>query len=424
MSDSSARLLPVYVPYLLQSMAQAISWQFVTYFVKHDLGVESFLLLTVVWAVPALVTTVAVNVWGAVSDRIGRKKPFMLVGFIGYASTFLLYSQVTDAVQYLVVACFGALMGSASVPVGQAYVTTGTEKRGERLGYLLVVQSAGWSVGALSSGVLYDVVGMRVLYVVAASLAIVATVSCGLFVMDMRIHVTSTEERVRFSVVMRRPGMARLTLAASLSAIGNNAIACMLMIMVVDELGGTEGMVGLANALATLLAVVFTGFVGKLTDRKGPVKVLVIAYSSYVCFATAFALATDPWVVTALYALPIYPLASTAAFAYAARVSKESERSTSMGLVNGAQNAGAALGPIIGGLSAEFVFLRVQPISWLNMLFNLLALLFALSLLRVWAGLHAQDRATDTHSVRSPIEKVSGLVEGNVSSVDEHTDGL
>jgi MFS family permease len=118
---------------------------------------------------------------------------------------------------------------------------------------------------------------------------------------------------------------------------------------------------------------------------------MVFAYLSYALSGLGFALAQDALVATILYALPVYPLSSTAAHAFGALLSKDDKRARAIGLVNGAQNAGTALGPVIGGLSAEFVFRKAQPVSWITLVCNLLALLVALTLLKGGAGQKANE---------------------------------
>ncbi len=186
--------------------------------------------------------------------------------------------------------------------------------------------------------------------------------------------------------------MSRLTFLVALSQIGMNAVAFMFAIILVDELGGLPVFVGLSNSAATLIAVVITGYIGRVVDRRGPVKILILATISYVVFSFAFAIVTDPIAAAVMWALPIYPLSSTAAYALASMISGEEERGRAMSLISGAQNTGSATGPIVGGLFAQFVFGRVQPVSWINMLFNLAALILAVSLLGVVGSMARSER--------------------------------
>ncbi|MBN2229185.1 MAG: MFS transporter [Candidatus Thorarchaeota archaeon] len=376
----------VYIAYALQSTAQAISWQFVTYFVKHELNTLSFIQQSAAFAVPALVIMIMTNVWGSLSDRMKKRKMFMVIGFLGYAATFFFYAFVQDIFQYLLVAIIGALLSSATLPMGQAHLTINAINKGERLGYFVAAQSAGWFFGALFSGAFYDIIGMRALFIVAALLSLGATGSSAALIRDIPFKdIDITIER-SFGELLRKPGMSRLTIAVALSQIGMNAISAFLAIMIVDELGGGDPsflvFVGLANSGATLIAVLLTGQLGKIVDKSGPIKVLIVAYVSYTLFAFLFGIVTDPIIAAIMWALPIYPLSAVATSTLAAKISGEDERGRAMSLIYAAQNAGGWIGPLVGGFFAEYVFLTVQPISFLNMLFNIVALLLAISLFR------------------------------------------
>ncbi|MHA1925227.1 MAG: MFS transporter [Candidatus Thorarchaeota archaeon] len=391
----------VYLVYGLQAVGMAISWQFVTLFVKHELGTPDFLTLTIVWAGPAFVTILAVNFWGAFSDRISARKPFMIVGFIGYAYTFTLYSFVTTSVQFLGVAVLGAILSSASMPAGTAHLTTGTKRKGERMGYFISVQSAGWFIGALTSGIFYDIVGMFTLYRFAAVVCVLATGIAIVLVRDLPIEDEHQAETTSFLTLLKRPGIARITILVAFSQIGINAISFMYAIIIVDELGGLALYVGLSNSIPTLIAVAITGYIGKVVDRRGPVKILILATMSYVLFSIAFALVTNPIAAAIMWSLPIYPLSSTASYAFASMLSGEEERGRAMSLISGAQNIGAAFGPVVGGLFAQFVFGTVQPVSWINMVFNLAALVIAVSLIRVVGSGAVNVRKSDAETDQS-----------------------
>jgi MFS family permease len=287
------------------------------------------------------------------------------------------------------------------MPAGTAHLTTGTKSKGERMGYFISVQSAGWFAGALLSGLLYDIVGMFTLYRFAAVVCVLATGLAILFVRDLPMEEVSTEKKTSFLSLIKRPGISRLTLLVALSQIGMGAVSFMFAIIIVDELGGLAVYVGLSNSAATMIAVVVTGYIGKVVDRRGPVKIMILATLSYVVFAIVFALVSDPITATIMWSLPIYPLSSTAAYALASMLSGEDERGRAMSLVSGAQNTGSAIGPVVGGLFAQFVFGTVQPVSWINMLFNLAAMALAVSLLGiVGSGLGSGDTdAKDTVSV-------------------------
>ncbi len=385
----------VYIAYALQTTAQAISWQYVTYFVKHELSSSSFLEQSLAFACPAIVTMIMTNVWGSLSDRWKKRKMFMVIGFAGYATTFLFYAFVADIFQYLFVAAVGAMFSSAALPMGQAHLTTNATNKGERLGYFVAAQSAGWFCGSFISGALYDYVGMRILFIFAAVLSLGAILSCAALIHDIAFNEVDKSIKRGYQDLLRREGMGWLAAAAAFSQIGMNAVSAFIAIMIVDELGGSTAYVGYANAATSLMGVLITGQVGKFVDRGGPYKALILAYTSYVAFAFFFGIVKDPVAAALLWALPIYPLSATATAALAARISGEDERGRAMSLIYGAQNAGGWIGPLIGGLFAEYVFLSVQPISFLNMALNIIALLIAVLLLGIQRSRRRKELVSD-----------------------------
>ena len=393
MTPEERARLAVYVTYALQAIGLSISWQFSTYFIKHDLATPDFVTIAIMVAIPGIVTTSAVNLWGSFSDKYELRKPFMVIGFIGYASTFMLYSFVTDSFQFLMVAIIGAFFSSAALPVGQAYLTTSTEKKGERIGLFLIAQSFGWFVGTISSGFLYESIGMVALYRIAAALCIIATLVNAIYVAEVPIIKNNESTKGSFKNLVRKPGMLRVFFSYLMSMIGMHALSFLFAIILVDELGGLHLYVGLANATATLIAMLITGYVGKATDRYGPVTILISSMFGYVLFSFAFALVVDPILATLLWAIPIYPLSNTASFSLAANISGEEERGRAMSLINGAHNAGNAFGPIIGGLFAQFIFLTAKSIAWITLCFSIIGLFLSISL-RALSNLHIEKVET------------------------------
>ncbi|MBD3405714.1 MAG: MFS transporter [Candidatus Lokiarchaeota archaeon] len=389
--SSRRDILAIYFSFGFQSTATAISWQFITYFIKHDLEVSSFLLMTLVWSAPAIIVMVGSNLWGSISDRKGRRKPFMIMGFLGYALTYFLYSFVQDWMQFLFVSLVGSLFYASALPVGQAYLTTDIKNKGEVLGGFLMAQSAGWFIGALGSGFTYDYLGMFTLYRIAGALSLLATILCIAFVRDIEVKPSVEIYEVDRLSILSRPGMKRLLGSVTISSVGINSLTFVLAILIVDELHGDPAHVGLANSLATFFAVLIASRIGRIVDEKGPIKILLVGFSLYMIIAFIFASTSNPLIATFSQAIPVYPFVSTAAYAMAAMISGKSERGSAMGLIVGGQNAGNAIGPIIGGIFAEYIFGTVQPIAWIYLLLNFIALLLAFSLISISKELHENE---------------------------------
>ena len=102
MDMNRRNILGLYISFAMLSTSQAISWQFMSYFILHDLHVTNYLLLNIIWSIGPLVMMIAMGVWGSISDRVGKRKPFILLGFVGYGATYLFSSFVADGFQYFI----------------------------------------------------------------------------------------------------------------------------------------------------------------------------------------------------------------------------------------------------------------------------------------------------------------------------------
>lgn len=91
--------------------------------------------------------------WGNLSDRLGRRRPFLLLGFLGFATSTLLIGLGHSVSQVLVISTLGALLSTAIAPVASALVldNVSEDRWPESLGRFN--QIGGWSfVGGLLVG--------------------------------------------------------------------------------------------------------------------------------------------------------------------------------------------------------------------------------------------------------------------------------
>jgi len=98
-----------------------------------------------VTSLAALVSVPASIWWGNLSDRLRRRRPFILLGFLGFALSTLLIGLVHDVAQAIAVITLGTLMTTAIEPVAVALVLDHMpeEQWPECLGRLN--QVGGWS---------------------------------------------------------------------------------------------------------------------------------------------------------------------------------------------------------------------------------------------------------------------------------------
>jgi DHA1 family multidrug resistance protein-like MFS transporter len=106
-------------------------------------------------AISPFIQLVASPLWGAVSDRRGRK-PVLLVGLLGYGISMLLFGLATELWMLFVARGGGALLSAATMPTTMAYVSDSTSEqdRGGGMGALGAAMGLGMVLGPALGGLL------------------------------------------------------------------------------------------------------------------------------------------------------------------------------------------------------------------------------------------------------------------------------
>ena len=83
--------------------------------------------------------------WGNLSDRLGRRRPFLMLGFLGFSLSALLIGLASSIPQILVVSAIGSLLSAAIGPVASALVLDEVPEERWAESFGLFSQIGGWS---------------------------------------------------------------------------------------------------------------------------------------------------------------------------------------------------------------------------------------------------------------------------------------
>ncbi len=337
-------------------------WQFGALYLVEELGV-GYLLAGLVGGLPVLVGLSAVSLWGMVSDRWHRRTPIILLGFIAQAIAFLFYLVTTEFLLFLIITCLANLFIAAAVPLANAYLTEGRPQKGGAVGLLLAANSLGWSIGAFSGGVLEILIGKLGLFLLGAITTTLGGIVILALVRDLpyppptshaQLIIEESPPKTSLSISTTR-FLLILCIAIILGGLGVNAFSYFFGVYLKIEVGGTTAMIGLANGVASMAGLGFTLAAGYTSDRIGRKPIILLGFLSYAIFWLAYATITDPWIATYLWFIPLYPLVYTAGYSAAADVSPVDYRGRAMTFIATAQSIGSGVGPLVGGILAQFV---------------------------------------------------------------------
>jgi len=237
-------------------------------------------ILTLAWLPASLI-----GPWmGRLSDRAGRRKPFLL---LGEAAAFPLFLAIVFAPGYLLA---GALFIAAELalaiggPAYNAFVAdvTRTNERGEGYGLLNATSNAGAVAGFVLAGIVTYWYGLQALFPFVVVMMI-GTLAVVLFLVpDIRVSVPTERRPLR---EMRT--VVTFSFAVSIRAIGSGAVAAFYGFLAAS-LGANSIEVSIV-AIAGLVTGAVTGLpLGRAIDRMGEIRGIwygtVLTLASYGIF--------------------------------------------------------------------------------------------------------------------------------------------
>jgi MFS family permease len=272
---------------------------------------------------------------GRLSDRIGKRRPLVLLGYS--------LSNFVKPALALVPSWPWALALRVADRLGKGVRTAPRDaliadyapqaKRGEAFGLHRAMDTIGAAVGPLLAWAILtlDPDGYRTVFLVSA---IPGT-------LPVLVAITMVRERARPEAVAEKaPGVsfhglgrpfAIFTAISMVFALGNSSDA--LLILRAQDLGAPAATVPLMYFVFNVVAASLARLFGRRSDRIGRRRMLVAGFAGYSLVYAGFAVASQPWAPWALffaYGVP-YALTEGMARAFVVDLVPESVRATAIG---------------------------------------------------------------------------------------------
>ncbi|HXQ49141.1 MAG TPA: MFS transporter [Thermoplasmata archaeon] len=289
---------------------------------------------------------------GRLSDRVGRRRPFLL---FGEAVAFPLFLAITFAPGWLLA---GALFVAAEValaiggPAYTAYVAdvTGAHERGEGYGLLNATSNAGAAVGFILAGVLTYWFGLQVLFPFVVAV-MVGTLSVIVFLVP-ESRVTPTPRR---RPLREMAPVATFSFAVSIRAIGSGAVATFYGYLAYS-LGANDLEVGLVAIAGLVTGALVSLPLGRMIDRRGAIRGIWYGTALTLFSYGMFMLSTE-WVET----IPGQAvrnaglsLVGPGMQVYVAELAPEGHRAEYLGFFSLINSTLWSAGPLVGAIFLQF----------------------------------------------------------------------
>lgn len=355
-------LIPLYIRHLDASMSL-------------DLEIKSAL----AFGVFGLFAAASYPVMGRLSDRIDRRKPFVLAGLIGFTVLSAACASIDTFEQLLLIRVAQGIMVGVMVPSVLAMLThiSTPDNRGRSMGAYSTIRGIGSAAGPAAGGVIAVTWGFGAGFYTCAVLGLISVIFVGFFVEEPLVSGTPTAPNA--SGTSDIPGTSGAAwgktgcLPDSSDSAANNGIrllasaafTTMFAIMIIatmlplyeTRLGASTAGLGVALAAYFSARLIFQTPMGMLSDLIGTRRVVVagLGVSALLLLLIAY-VTTTPGFLMLMFAIGTAAAAvNTPALAFGADLSCPGMVGQQMSLFPMASAIGMVAGPLIGGVFASYL---------------------------------------------------------------------
>lgn len=151
-------------------------------------------------------------IWGHLSDYLGRRKPFIVLGIMGLSPIFLLMSTQTQVIPLILLRGSTAIFVGAMVPTTWALVSSLTSYKmlGKRMGFLTSAEMAGFGIGPMLGGLIADFFGFNTLWIFVSLLCLAGGFIFLIFGSDPPVSDRDLQKQVFSGFSLRKGTIRRL----------------------------------------------------------------------------------------------------------------------------------------------------------------------------------------------------------------------
>lgn len=319
-------------------------------------------------------------VWGKYADKHGRKIMLLRAG-LGMGVVTALMGAVGSVWQLLLLRLLnGVFSGFISMSISlQASITPG-ENSGQALGMLQTGAVAGNLIGPLMGGFLAVAFGFRVVFLLTGVLLIIASIIVMVFVHEQHQPETEEKSRVRADLKLLKP-LFPIFIASTITQVGMMSIEPIVSIYAKTLYTGpylTE-IAGLVVAMSGIANLIGAPTLGKLSDRIGQRRVLILALCAAALMYIPQALAGSIGVLLVgrfLLGLFIGGMIPSLNVLVKKKAPQELQ-ATAFGFNSSSTFLGNLIGPLIGGsVAASYGIRNVFYVTMAVLLVNAVMIFF------------------------------------------------
>lgn len=351
-SPTPIKRYPVlWVLYFFQFAAVGVYFTFLNIYYK-DIGLSSTQ-IGLMSMVGGMVNMGAVFLWGYASDRSGRPNRLIASGALGT----LLLAQCIPLVSalrlpnpfplFVLVNALASLMNATSLVDSTAFALLG--ERSRDYGQYRVAGSIGYIITTIAAGMILDRIGLRWIFPAYAALMLIFGLAA-LRLPRRTVRLTNAGWG-KIGELLRTPALLLLALTAFIFWIGFQG-SIMFSGVALKSLGASSALISYAAVIGAVIEVPILAFSGRLIQRFGPIRLMLIAILLQVIRFYLLSRISDPAWAIAINTLngPGFVFYFNSMLAAISRLAPPSLLATTQGFFASVAGLAGILSSLISGL--------------------------------------------------------------------------
>ncbi len=355
-------------------------------------------------AITSIASVPANILWGNLSDMSKKRKPYILIGFLGMGLALALMGLSVGLFEYFVANFLFGLLAAAVAPVGTVLVLETFPKTewGRRLGDFSKVSGIGWVIG-LVLGIIWLMVfdgndqemSMRALFLLSAGLCLIATFLALRWVPEPREKIdrnqVSPEEidhifisriekarylpqKIVYTVEVSAKNLRwnnfpqnlkRYYAVIFLAFSGFLSFYVALPIFLSAYIGLSNPEVFVVYLASSITSALTYGFMGRQIEKKGGKRIQMACFAARIAIFPSFFLVTMLSLGSSELFIVLLVLhagaglcwagLSVAGHAIVGKLAYKNFRTQSLGMYNAVQGTATIIGSLVGGFVASIL---------------------------------------------------------------------
>jgi MFS family permease len=311
-----------------------------------------------IFAAFAISNAVATPIMGRLSDRSGRKL-LLSIGLLAYAIISLGYMWADSVIQLTLVRLVQGAAGGMVIPIAQAYVGDISPKgeEGKWMGYFNAAFFTGFGCGPLMGGALTDHFGTTIAFSAMGGFNLLAFLVVALFLPETRPRKMIASPRPSLKE-MSASGMVKSLFSFQLAfSLGRGTFVTFLPIFAGIYIGLSPTLIGILVAVNILMMSLFQAYGGNIADRFSRRALVIIGSLANAASLALIPLGGSFWQLLGICAFigASGAIASPAASALSVEEGRRFGMGSTMAILAMALSIGMAIGPLLGGVIADFM---------------------------------------------------------------------